>query len=108
MSRLSRLSRLCSSQPVVGTVGRASGGGRADRGGGGKGRDEGGKSRDDGGRGKGGKSGEKGKNRAARTVLKPGVRGQIVTLIAGRPSGFIKRFDARGEPDVFFDLEDCV
>mmetsp|Transcript_59595 Transcript_59595/g.172594 ORF Transcript_59595/g.172594 Transcript_59595/m.172594 type:complete len:1690 (+) Transcript_59595:340-5409(+) len=93
------------------------GGGRGDKGGG-KAKDDGyygggkwgdrkGEKGEKGEKGKdGGKGGEKGKNRSGR-VLKTGVRGKVNTLIKGKPSGFIKRFDG-AENDVFFDLEDVV
>jgi len=58
-------------------------------------------------KGEKGKGGEKGKNRASRPVLMTGVRGQVVKLIQGKPSGFLKRGDGR-EQDVFFDFEDIL
>eukprot|EP00434_Breviolum_minutum_P016322 symbB.v1.2.014383.t1/scaffold956.1/size149065/16 len=57
------------------------------------------------GEGKGEGKGEKGgKGKREVKVVAKGLRGKIIQLLNGKPSGFIQRTD--GEKDVFFDLAD--
>mmetsp|Transcript_38839 Transcript_38839/g.91391 ORF Transcript_38839/g.91391 Transcript_38839/m.91391 type:complete len:1568 (+) Transcript_38839:638-5341(+) len=57
-------------------------------------------------RDKGGGKGGKGKPPREEKVVEKGLKGKVVSFIAKKPSGFIKRLD--GERDVYFDLADVI